>query len=432
MLNRAAAWASRRIERPLSWLELRERHVVGVCIALLLIAGLVYSLRLGDALRYYDEREYFKIASYLADRGEYTLNRDGPTAFRPPGYPALIAALLLSGAGVVLIRFANFVLLAGSLLLTHHLVKRAAGVRAGLIAVGLALAYPVFFYTAGTLYPQTVAAFLLVLSLALLFRGAGAADPAPLPRGAGRARLWSAALAGVAMGALTLVVPTFLFLLPLLFLLLWPDLRSAVVAAAALVAVVGAWSVRNYLAFDSFVLVSSNSGLNFLLGNSEQATGGSGVNVDISHHLRDAAAAGLNEIERDAYLRSQGVRYVLENKLDALGLYFSKVLHYFAFRNQLATEGEGAGWQDLVMLATYGPLLLLFVARLALFRRFPLLPLEKRLVAIYVASAFAHAVFFSRIRFRLPLDLLLIAVDAIFLARLLGQRAPGPEGPAPA
>ena len=84
---------------------------------------------------------------------------------------------------------------------------------------------------------------------------------------------------------------------------------------------------------------------------------------------------------------------------------------------------ESPLWRDLVMLVTYGFLLLLTAARLALCRRFPLDEYERLALLLYVLNGAFAAVFFTRVRFRLPFDFLLISLCALFLAQLLERRA---------
>ena len=74
------------------------------------------------------------------------------------------------------------------------------------------------------------------------------------------------------------------------------------------------------------------------------------------------------------------------------------------------------------MLFTYGPLLALLVVRLMLIRRLPLTDLEVLFLSLYLAAGMAYAIFFTRIRYRLPFDWLLIALDAIFVARVIAGR----------
>jgi len=70
------------------------------------------------------------------------------------------------------------------------------------------------------------------------------------------------------------------------------------------------------------------------------------------------------------------------------------------------------------MLITYGPLLLLFASRVLLVKLFRPSAFETLLGALYVCSALTTAVFFTRIRFRLPFDFLLIIIVAMFLQDL--------------
>jgi hypothetical protein len=71
------------------------------------------------------------------------------------------------------------------------------------------------------------------------------------------------------------------------------------------------------------------------------------------------------------------------------------------------------------MLCTYGPLLGILIVRLCLVRRFPLSDFEVLLLALYLGAGMAYALYLTRIRYRLPFDWLLIALDAIFLARMI-------------
>ncbi|MGC8782911.1 MAG: ArnT family glycosyltransferase [Armatimonadota bacterium] len=371
-------------------------------------------MRLGNALRFSDERDYWTIASHLTEQGMYSLDGLRPTAYRPPGYPLWLALLQRLGGGVQAARILNYILLAGTVLLLFALLRHVHSERAGAIAALLVCVYPVLFYTAGTLYPQTLIGFLLVAWVYLLFVNLN------LPR---------AALAGILMGWLVLTAPTMLFVLAAAVPWLWKRpsgvwlLLTIFLCAGACV---GVWTVRNYLAFGAFIPFSTNSGINLLLGNSPKATAWSGVNTDISAYAE--RARGLSEWQRDAFYRREAVRFIVENKDRAFMLYLHKLMHHFHFRNRLATRAESSPLRDWLMLVTYYPLLALALLRLALRRRYPLSPLEMYLLALYLLEAMIQAMFFTRIRFRLPFDLLLIAVDASFLNSLIKAYAPSRRG----
>jgi 4-amino-4-deoxy-L-arabinose transferase-like glycosyltransferase len=171
------------------------RRMPFIAALILLLGGAVYCAYLGTTLRFLpDESDYLTLARNLVSQRAFTLDGATPTAFRPPGYPLVLAAGMLIGLDVAELRWLNFVLLAGSLLLLASLVRRmAASAWAACIACGLFACYPVLIYTAGTFYPQTLAGFLLLLCIwALPLTAAESAKPARL------------VISGLALGLLVL------------------------------------------------------------------------------------------------------------------------------------------------------------------------------------------------------------------------------------
>lgn len=399
------------------WLDARAPWIASAAAAIIIVVGIGYSIFLGPELRYWDEKEYLRIATELVRSGIYTLDGTTPTAFRPPGYPAFLAIGVALGMGIVGLRIAQFVLFGLTILLLYQVAARIWRPAAGAIAASLALLYPIFTYAAGTLYPQTLGSFLFLLALFPLAR--------KQPPGLG-----GAAASGLIFGALILCIPTFVFSLGVVGLWLLLTYRQRAIAPcavgiAAVLLVIGPWQVRNYRVFETPVFVATNSGLNLLIGNSENATSDSGVNADISRY--EAEAVGMSEVERDHYFRDSAIAWMVDNPGRAAKLYVAKTLHYFSYRDRLATESESSSLRELVMLATYGPLLLLALVRLGAFRRYPVNAPEGLLIALFFSNALFMALFFTRLRFRIPMDFLLIAVVAGFLATLLRRREEGPS-----
>jgi len=388
-----------------SFIEQRNHTILAALVATVVLLGIPYSMYLGSELRYLpDEQDYYDLATSIASRHQYSLDGERPTAYRPPGYPLFLSLPVLLGANIVHLRLLNFFALGLCIYLLHRILKEQSSQLAATLGTVLVVCYPVLFYTAGTLYPQTIASLFFLLLIYLLTRNAIS----------NRAFL----LCGLLSGYLILTIPTFVFVLFVFAIWFWFSNRStgakgfSITLAAALL-IIGAWSARNYLVFNTFVFVSSNLGENLLLGNSENATPNAGVNVDISKCV--AEAAQLNEIERDAYYRSKAIEFIRGHKLRAVKLYFQKFLNYFNYRNELFTKSEASSARDFLMLVTYGPLLLLFASRILLMKLFRPSTFEALLIALYVSSALFTAVFFTRIRLRLPFDFLLIMIVATFL-----------------
>ncbi len=396
-------------------LEDRAPRLAAAVAGAVFVAGTLYSLRLGSELRYYDERDYLGLARGLSEFGSLTKDGTTLTALRPPGYPGFLAFFLELGANIEFLRIVNYACFALSLLLLYILGKRIAGPLAGLLATVFAAMYPVFFYAAGTLYPQTLSATLLLSILVIVTRPDGPPS------------IGMAALGGLLFGMLILSVPTFVFSLILVGLWLLVVYRGqaigpSIAAIAVVVMVLGSWQIRNYRLFDSFVFVSTNSGVNLLLGNSENATSDSGTNADITRYYEESA--GFAEDERDRFFRDSALDWMEDNPGEAAKLYGEKWMHYFSYRDQLATASESSGARDLLMLVTYGPLLLCVVLRLFLIGRFPMGRTEALLIALFFLNAFFMALFFTRIRFRIPMDHVLVVLAAAFVARVL-QRGAG-------
>jgi hypothetical protein len=380
-----------------------------VLIGLLLVGGAVYSLHLGDSLRFLpDEAEYVTLANNIAIHKVYSMDGMVPTAYRPPGYPAVLSLISRLGGDILHLRFLNYIFLAGCIYLLHSIMVQQGLPLAGLFSGLLVIAYPVLFYASGTLYPQSLAAFLFLLTLKI-FTGRNL-------------RSVNFAAGGVIFGVLVLTVPTFLFTIFVIlgWIILYRDhgrTKPIILTLATALLVIGAWTGRNYLVFGTFFLISTNSGENLLIGNSEYTTPNAGTTVDISTYLEEAA--GLGEVERNQYLTRQAISNIIDHPAAYLKLYLQKVLNYFNYQNELVTSSEGSHLRDLLMLVTYGPLIAVFFIRTLILKQSKPDPVELLFILLYIMSAFVTAIFFSRIRFRLPYDYLLIMVAAIAFERVV-------------
>jgi len=124
-------------------------------------------------------------------------------------------------------------------------------------------------------------------------------------------------------------------------------------------------------------------------------------------------------VEADVFYRNTAINYILEDKAQAVSLYIRKFLNFFNYRNDLRTAGETSSLNDIVMLVGYGGLLFVLLVRLCSFRLVKLNEQDILLLTFYLLSAIVYAVFFTRIRFRLPFDYLIIFMDAMFLNSLV-------------
>ena len=401
----------------MQWLAKHSWKIALIVMFISSLGEIAISLHAGPKLWYQDEREYAALSTNVVQLHQFTIDGAELTASRPPGYIWFLAIARFCGASNTGLRLFNASALIASQLFLYLLVRRIASAGTAAIAVLLTLAYPVLFYSATVLFPQTLGAALMLSGIWLLF------DKKPLtsPRAIG---------AGVVWAALILTIPTFLILTVVFSLwLLWRrrDFRRVVLPfAAPAVILLGAWSARNYAVFHTPVFIATNSGVNLLLGNSENATADTGSSADISKYT--AVGHQMPEPERNKYYSDAAKRWVRENPAQAARLYEAKLLRYFGFVDKTeaddrstALSDQNRSWREIIMIVTYGPLLLLFLARIATSIKIPMSQEEICLTGLYFVNALFSAVFFTRIRFRLPTDWLMLVIDAGMIALIAAR-----------
>jgi 4-amino-4-deoxy-L-arabinose transferase-like glycosyltransferase len=262
-------------------------------VALVAILLLGLGLRAGYAWEgrppVFDAVAYARIARNLDEGKGFTA---GPRATQPssdysPGLPLLAAGLyeLTGGPHERLARLALALVGTLSVLFTYLIGRRLWSPLAGLVGAGAVAIYPALLEYQGMLMGEPLAAALLAGGLlAVLWadgsrdRGVGArvlsrgeggfgrVSPLTPPPPAPPARRWL--VPGLLLGALALVRPEYLGvgLLVALVVVAWDrrNWRSGVVRAGILllgmVVVVAPWTVRNAVALDRFVPVSTGGG----------------------------------------------------------------------------------------------------------------------------------------------------------------------------
>jgi 4-amino-4-deoxy-L-arabinose transferase-like glycosyltransferase len=225
-----------------------RRILLGLLVAALM-ARLAAALLLGGTFHFVDEAIYVDAAGRLRSGAGLGAHYD-----HVPGYPAILAILAAVSANrVVWLRLAQAALAALGCILCFGLGRRLGGDRAGLAAAGLYALDPLLVVSAALLYPEAVAGLLLSASLLAAWEAVR------------RDRLLPVAMAGLLLGILALLRPVGLALTPVM--LAWVGLapgRSwgrrtvhAGLLGLAWAAALLPWTYRNYRVHGRLVPVAA-------------------------------------------------------------------------------------------------------------------------------------------------------------------------------
>ena len=207
-----------------------------------------------------DEGYYIDKARSLVATGRY------PGAFRPPGYPALVAGVFLAfGESLTALRVILALVSVAIVGVVYAVVRPAWGVRAALLSALVCAVNPTLIHYSHFVWSEIVTA--LLLALVVLGVQRWSED--------GR-RGWLVAT-GLAIGLGTLTREMVLYVLPFAVFAVWtagrgsrsPRRRCCDVAVVVLLAalVIAPWTWRNHRKYDAFVLVSTNRWMPVAMGN---------------------------------------------------------------------------------------------------------------------------------------------------------------------
>ena len=377
----------------------------------------------------FDYADYDRLALGLA-HGAGFVGVDGPTAFRPPGYPFFLATVYrLSGDSLWAARAVNVALGVVTVWLTYLLMRRFFSEPIARKAALFTAFLPNLVLYTPLLASENVAIPLLLGSMIWLWDGVRQNDR----------RKMAASGGAIALAALT---RSSLLLLPVAWLLyaLWrvafaSDKRLFLARlwrlgwpyALAVGLVIAPWTARNWRVMGAFIPISSNTGLNLVMSFSDQSTGEftSGLIYNEFGALFHWSAYRLigephTEIAFNEAATTKATDWIKDNPAGALKLVAAK--WWFLWRDD--TSGARANFQTpsrpspdwvwrfirIVAQAVY----MAFMALVLLaWRKWRQLPSGTVLLLVPVFYFMAmHAVFFGSDRFHLPLMPLLAGFAA--------------------
>ncbi len=410
-----------------------SRFLLLLLAAFFLRVGVLW--KFGESLA--EDRDHYRAIAERIVAGEGFVDPQShlPTAYRPPLYPLLVAAVRFSGGGTLAIGLVQVVLGMATSVLTVLCGRRLGLGGASLIAGLLVAVDPLLLYQTALVMTETLAAFLATLLLWLWL-----GEPGP------RRNL----ALGVAFGLCCLCRPTF-WAVGFLALAIWgfgifrtarsaggsraAPWRAALTVAVGVMLVIAPWSIRNACVFGRPIVTTTHGGYTFLLPHNSEYTRavierpwgavwegkpmerwGASLEEAMARETPPIDRSHISpavELARDEWMNRQARDYLRSEPLTALrsGL---TLLGRFWNVAPLATEGRplsvplrfaiGVFYTALVVLAIIGSIR---VMRDDASRWWPLAALIAGFTAV-------HAVYWADMRMRTPV------VPAIALLAVAG------------
>jgi len=378
----------------------------------------------------YDEQEYWALSSQILAGHPMEVGR------RTILFPLILAGLRRVWDNLWFVQCCVAVGAAGAAPLLSVVVKKMTGSELPALIAGVAFAlWPTQIFFGSSLYSETLALPVFLLSLALLPSGF---DGTP------SSRWWQWILAGAMLGIAAHIRPMYQLFVPVLALIALLDSRRVAAAAArfgliiaGFALVVLPWSIYVSRELGSPVLLSANGGETLAGGFNPKVASltertvalptrttwyGPGKWIaagDTGYLTKDELS--LPYVAQDRLLRERTVAWMTQEPASAAYLALRKLTYMWGIY-PLGTNG----WRQLLLGNI--PLILLTLAFAWTLVRMP--SVRRRCSRLYLLPLFVTGVgliSWGSWRFRLPGDAGLIAIVAIWAAAMINARRQAPE-----
>lgn len=365
-----------------------------------------------------DSFAYDALAKTLATQGVYGWTPDQPTAFWPVGTSALYAVLYtLFGHNFIPIVGLNIVLGTCIVLETIWLARLFFDEDIGLLAGGVVAIWPSEVAYSTILASELPFIFFVLLGFCAWFNS----------RLSFPSRGIASGLAFAAAGyvrPIALMLPVILWLAGLTdFRKLRDQLSMMLVAMIVIAACVAPWAVRNTKLFGHFMLISSNGGVTFWMGNNPESDG--------TYMAPPPPIDKLNAYERDRQLSQAAWRYTIDHPLAFVARTAKKAI-LLHLNETIAVHWNAKGIEKrlgskailplkLLMQAYWSFVLLLAVVGVTILARNlgPMRALMHPIVATWIYFTAVYSIMLVQDRYHFPSHPFIAMLAAISLATIL-------------
>jgi len=334
-----------------------------------------------------------------------------PTISIEPGYPLFLGFLfMLFGPVTGAVFLLNCIIALLGALALWKLVSENWGTKAALLATLMWAVYPYYVYYSAYAMTDSIHISMLPILAWLTLRSVNYCR--------------SGFSAGIVSGLLFLIRSTVIFLLPLqmFYLILRKRWKAALFLIAGFILCCIPWVIRNQVDFGSPVLFPTKGSLNLWMRNNPDIIAIEGIIlpewIDNGINRRDllefpSMDGAVTELERSSVLSDRATAFIIANPV--LILYLSMIR--FALFISPVGGTVNSIFSLFVGILIYLPILVIAVIEIIHRRR------DARilfLACIFLTYLGLHSLAHGGVRYRLPVDMILIVSAALFVSRRAG------------
>lgn len=378
-------------------------------IIIIIIAGVIirfsYIIFIGNKKPRLDAAGYDNIAWNVAQYGEFSSIKGQPTFRRAPVYPIFLALIYkVFGHNLLIARIFQGLLGLLTCWIIFKLGLLLYNYKTSMLAALCALFYPFFIYYTGMLLLETMLVFLITLSLYFIVRSQS-----------------TPTIGTVFLSAFTLsmaylckpVIAPFTFLSLCILIYFWgvkkiKSYMMALIFIGVFLAPLSLWALRNKIIFGHFATMHAGAGREIL---------GSSYSYDIKvkgQAFRDMIATTddpvwakgrlMNSAERDKYYFKQGLKFIRENPVEYIIIAYKKFIKFWRLYPTVQyIEGSKYKKHFLILVSLFSYGILLPFSLFGIYLSFKQWRSFITFYALLFSYTFIHIIFWSQIRYRLPL-----------------------------
>jgi len=287
----------------------------------------------------------------------------------------------------------------------------------GRITEWIVALYPALIYYTTKLVPTTLFLFLISLTICLIINSKEKIFLYYL-------------LCGFVLGMSILCDPVAFVLYPVIFIwfLVCKKINFFRVCLIILISfiVLLPWTIRNYKVHRTFVPVTTQFGVNFWIGNNQNATGTDFYKIKsiktedyilmtqiLPSDIQDSLNK-ISEFERTRFYLHRGFDFILHNPVKFLNLLIKKLYYYWWFAPSSEYSSKDLQKYRVLLYISYIPALILGLAGifLSIKNRKPVLFILLSIFFISGLYIFTHV---GLIRYRMPVELYLLMFSGYFV-----------------